>query len=157
MPKARTPSREDSLSRDRIVLAAIDLLDEGSEDGLTFRALAARLQTGAGAIYWHVSNKRELLVAATDAIVAQALAEVGTVSSPKKAIRKIALCLFDAIEAHPWVGAQLSRAPWEADTLQIFEQLGRQVAGLDVRAGTQFTAASALLAYILGVSVQNAA
>jgi len=41
------------------------MLDVAGESGLTFRALAAELRTGAGAIYWHVANKSELLVAAT--------------------------------------------------------------------------------------------
>src|SRR3954470_15595882 len=45
--------REDALSRERIVGAAIELLDVMGEGGLTFRALAAHLKTGPGAIYWH--------------------------------------------------------------------------------------------------------
>ena len=45
---------------------AIEILDAGGEAALTFRTLAARLETGSGAIYWHVANKDELLAAATD-------------------------------------------------------------------------------------------
>ena len=41
--------------------------------------------------------------------------------------------------------------------LQIFERIGRQVQALGVPRGAQFTAASALLSYILGVAGQNAA
>ena len=63
----RGTEREDPLTRERIVEAAIELLDDEGEDGLTFRALATRLETGAGAIYWHIANKSELLVAASDA------------------------------------------------------------------------------------------
>jgi AcrR family transcriptional regulator len=53
--RTRPGEREDALSRDRIVAAAVAMLDSGAE--LTFRALAARLRTGPGAIYWHVPNK----------------------------------------------------------------------------------------------------
>ena len=60
----------------------------------------------AGAIYWHVANKSELLVAATDAVLTGA-AEPGV--APEDAIRAVALGVYDAVEAHPWVGAQLSR------------------------------------------------
>ena len=60
---APAPRREHSLSRDRIVDVAIELLDAEGESGLTFRALAGRLATGPGAIYWHVANKGELLTA----------------------------------------------------------------------------------------------
>ncbi len=41
--------------------------------------------------------------------------------------------------------------------LRIYERIGRQVQALGVRGGAQFTAASALLSYVVGVSVQNAA
>ena len=67
---------------------------------MTFRALAARLTTGSGAIYWHVADKQTLLAAARDHVVARALA--------REAIRALALLVFDAVDAHPWVGAQLS-------------------------------------------------
>ncbi len=154
----RSPERrEDALSRERIVGAAIELLDAAGEPGLTFRALATRLATGAGALYWHIANKQELLIAATDAIVVRALAEVHVTASPQRAIRRIALGVFDAIDQHPWLGAQLSRAPWEASTLQIFEQIGRQVQALGARRGAELTAATALVSYIIGVSVQNSA
>jgi hypothetical protein len=65
--------------------------------------------------------------------------------------------VFEAIDAHPWVGAQLARAPWETALLLIFERIGSQLQALGVPAGAQFTAASALVSYILGVSSQNAA
>lgn len=149
--------REVALSREHIVDAAIELLDAEGETGLTFRALATRLETGAGAMYWHVASKEELLVAASDAIVARALAEEGPRAAPRKTIRRIAVSVFEAIDAHPWVGAQLSRGPWQTGTLQIFERLGRQIQALGVPLGGQFTAASALVSYILGVSDQNAA
>jgi AcrR family transcriptional regulator len=149
--------REDALSRERIVDAAIALLDDEGESGLTFRALATRLSTGPGAIYWHIANKSELLAAASDAIVARAMGEVLSSATPHEAIRSLAVSVFEAIDAHPWVGAQLSRAPWQTAMLQIFERIGRQVQALGVPRGAQFTSASALLSYILGVSVQNAA
>lgn len=156
-PNRGVERREEALSRDRIVDAAIELLDAEGENGLTFRALAARLATGAGAIYWHIANKSELLVAASDAVVARALSDVGAHSTPRKAIRSIALGVFEAVDAHPWVGAQLSRNPWPTAMLQIFERIGRQVQALRVPDGAQFTAATVLGSYIVGESRQNAA
>lgn len=148
--------REGALSRERIVDAAIALLDEEGESGLTFRALAARLATGPGAIYWHIANKDELLVAASDAVIAHAMSKVRACATPREAIRRVAVGVFEALDAHPWVGAQLSRAPAEAAVLQIFERIGRQVQALGVPAGAQFTSASTLVSYIIGVSSQNA-
>jgi AcrR family transcriptional regulator len=153
----RTERREDALSRERIVDAAIELLDDQGENGLTFRALATQLATGPGAIYWHIANKSELLDAASHAVVARAMGEVPTIATPQAAIRRIATCVFEVVDAHPWVGTQLSGAPWQTATLQLFERIGRQVQALGVPGGAQFTSASVLLSYIVGVSVQNAA
>jgi AcrR family transcriptional regulator len=144
------------LSQERIVGAAVELLDVAGESGLTFRALSAELKTGPGAIYWHVANKDELLAAATSAVLAGALATGASGSSPEDAIRALALSMFDAIDAHPWIGAQLSRISSQPTTLQVFERIGRQVQALGVPVDAQFYAASAVLNYILGVAGQNA-
>jgi AcrR family transcriptional regulator len=149
--------REDALSKERIVSAAIELLDVTGEDGLTFRALAARLETGSGAIYWHVANKSELLIAATDAALATTMVAEAADVGPEEALRAVALGVFDAIDAHPWVGTQLSRNPSQPTMLRIFERIGRQVQALGVPPPAQFTAASTVLNFILGVGGQNAA
>ncbi|MFE6157652.1 TetR/AcrR family transcriptional regulator [Streptomyces sp. NPDC056486] len=152
----RTERREEPLSRERIVEAAIGLLDTAGERGLTFRALAEHLATGPGAIYWHVTGKEELLGAATEAVVGTMTA--GTAgATPQEEIRTLALGVFDAIETHPWIGTQLARAPGKSPMLRVFEHLGRQVQALGVPHTAQFTAVSALLNYVLGVAGQNAA
>src|SRR6202453_286880 len=100
--------REESLSRDRIIAASIELLDSGGESGLTFRTLSARLATGPGAIYWHIASKSELLTAACDTIIARTMVAGVAGAKPKATIRALALGLFDAIDAHPWVGSALT-------------------------------------------------
>ncbi len=51
-----------ALDPDHIVQAALQLLDEVGLDGLTMRRLAARLNIKAASLYWHVSDKEELIV-----------------------------------------------------------------------------------------------
>ena len=152
----RSERRTDALSKERIVETAIEILDADGENALTFRALTTRLATGAGAIYWHVANKNELLTAAADDVIAAVMAGVVDTSEPAETIRAIALGLFDAIDAHPWVGAQLAPEPWTG-LLQIFEGVGVQIQALGVPPAAQFNSASALVNYILGVAGQNAA
>ena len=153
-----TPSRRAaSLTRDAIIDAAIALLDADGEAGLTFRALATRLATGAGAIYWHVADKDDLFTAASDAIVARAMDAVPQGEAPQAGIRAVALAVFEAMDAHPWLGSALSRAPGQLPTVRILERLGRQVEALGVPHEKQWVAACALLNYLLGVSGQNAA
>jgi AcrR family transcriptional regulator len=153
----RAERRTDALSKQRIVAAAIEILDAGGETALTFRALAARLATGSGAIYWHVASKNDLLTAATDDVIARVMTEVASSAEPQEAIRAIALGAFDAIDAHPWVGTQLSREPWQPAILQILEGVGGQLQALGVPGRAQFDCASALVNYILGLAGQYAA
>lgn len=49
------------LSRETVVAEALVLLDEVGLDGLGLRALAARLEVKAPALYWHFSNKQDLI------------------------------------------------------------------------------------------------
>ncbi|MFJ6216719.1 TetR/AcrR family transcriptional regulator [Streptomyces sp. NPDC092296] len=153
----RAERRTDALSKERIVEAAIEILDTGGESALTFRALAARLATGSGAIYWHVANKDDLLAAATNDVIARVVTDVAGDAEPREAIRAVALGVFDAIDAHAWVGTQLARAPWPTAMPQIFEGIGGQLQALGVPERAQFDAASALVNYTLGVAGQNAA
>jgi AcrR family transcriptional regulator len=153
----RTERRADALSKQRIVEAAIEILDTDGESGLTFRALSARLATGSGAIYWHVANKSDLLAATTDEIIARVMTGVVRDAEPREAIRVIARGVFDAIDAHPWVGAQLHREPWRSAMLQICESIGGRLQALGVPERALFDTASALVNYILGVAGQNAA
>lgn len=152
----RTERRTDALSKERIVDAAIHILDTEGEAALTFRALATHLATGSGAIYWHLPDKGELLAAAADDVIADALASVTRKAAPSAAIRAIARALFDAIDARPWVGAQLSREPWRPAVVRIYEAVGEPIQAMGVPARAQFNAVSALVNYILGVAGQNA-
>lgn len=138
------------VTREQIVRGAIHLLDYEGEDALTLRALAAHLGCGTAPIYRHLEGKSELLLAATNLLIGEALAEVR--SDAFDAIRAIAVGVFDEVEAHPWLGTQLSVAPWPSATMQIFERIGQQLNGRN-----QFTAATTLVSYIIGVSTQNAA
>ncbi|WP_410642937.1 TetR/AcrR family transcriptional regulator [Amycolatopsis sp. lyj-346] len=153
----RAPRRTDGLSKEVIVRAAAAILDDGGEAALTFRALTARLSTGYGAIYHHVANKSDLLAAATDAVIAGVMGDAVVEAEPREALRTVSLGLFDAIDAHPWVGAQLSREPWRPALLEIYERIGGLLVALDVPRHAVFDAAGALVNYVLGVAGQNAA
>ena len=65
------PAMRPALTRDRIVEAAIAVVDETGPDALTMRAVAQRLGAGAMSLYRHVSGRDELL----DLVVAAMAAE----------------------------------------------------------------------------------
>jgi AcrR family transcriptional regulator len=153
----RAPRRTDGLSRELIIQAATELLDSGGESALTLRALTVRLSTGYGAIYHHVADKSDLLATATDDIITRVLSGAVIDTDPRETLRRLALGLFDAIDAHPWVGAELSRQPWRSALLDFYESIARLLDALAVPERARFDAAGTLMNYVLGVAVQNAA
>ena len=148
--------RDDALSRQRIIDAAIELLDAGGAAGLTFRTLSEKLATGPGAIYGHIANKGDLLAAACDAVVIRTVDVADLAGAPQAVIRAVALALFDAIDAHPWVGSVIGWAAGQTGMVRILECLGQQLRRLQVPQAAQWATVSALLNYILGVGGQNA-
>lgn len=66
------------VDRQRIVEAALELLNELGIDGLSTRALADRLGVRQPALYWHFKNRRALL----DALNTEILARGHTRSAP---------------------------------------------------------------------------
>jgi AcrR family transcriptional regulator len=62
MPKsASEPVVRPSLTRERIVLAAIEVIERDGEDALSMRAVAAELGVAVMSLYNHVPNKADLL------------------------------------------------------------------------------------------------
>ena len=159
--KTSSQRREESLSREQIIEASIELLDGNGEGGLTFRTLSERLATGPGAIYGHIANKGDLMTAACDAIIARTmnapLASSARSATPQATLRLLALAMFDAIDAHPWVGSALTRAPGQSPMVRIVERIGQQIRALGVPKKEHWVTVSALLNYILGVAGRNAA
>lgn len=156
-PRARrTPRRAEALTRERIVEAATTILDADGESALTLRALTTALSTGYGAIYHHVTDKDEVVAAATDDVVARALDGLSD-ADPLQALRAVALGLFDAIDAHPWAGARIAGAPWRPPMADVYETVAAHLAALGVPEEALGDAVGALVNYVLGVAGQNAA
>ena len=59
-PKARRPAKE-PLTADRIVAAAIEILDRDGLDAVTTRGVADALGTGSASLYAHVASRDELI------------------------------------------------------------------------------------------------
>ena len=153
----RKERRQELLTREQIVEAAITVLDTMGEAGLTFRTLSERLATGPGALYGHIENKGDLVTAACDSIVAGVTEQLPSAKTPQANIRALALGMFDAIDEHPWVGSALMRAQLHSPMVRILEHVGQQVRAMGVTEQQQWAAVAALMNYILGVGGQNAA
>ena len=64
-----SPEEQRGITRERLVDAALALVDEEGLEGLSMRALADRLQVKAASLYWHVRDRGELLELLAEAIL----------------------------------------------------------------------------------------
>jgi AcrR family transcriptional regulator len=139
-----------------VLSEAVVLLDQAGEPALTFRALAARLGTGVGSIYWYVDSKDELLDRATDHVLEGVLADTERFvesDDPIADMRAIAVTLFDAIVSRPWLAAYFLRDTGvQPNGLRIYERLGEQVLRLGLNPRQSFHAVSAVLGFVIGIA-----
>jgi TetR/AcrR family tetracycline transcriptional repressor len=85
------------LSREQVLAAALDLLDEAGLEQLTMRRLAAALGVQNGATYWHFASKQALLEAMADTLLADLTAGLDTESPWTERITELARRLRRAL------------------------------------------------------------
>lgn len=154
--RGRAPAggRAGALSQEVVVGAAVALLDELGERGLTFRLLAERLNTGPGAIYWHVANKDELVALAADQVLGQALEAETDGAGPGSGLRALAISVFDTLDRHQWAASHLTAPATLPNALRLLDTIGTRVTRTGLPAERHFTVATAIFFYITGVSAQ---
>lgn len=130
------------------------LLDEHGERGLTFRLLAQRLNTGPGALYWHVPNKDELVALAADQVLSHALAASGPAADASAGLRTLAIAVFDALDRHPWAASHVTAPATLANALRLLDRIGTLVARTGLPAERHFAVSTAIFNYVTGVSAQ---
>ena len=137
----------DTLTREQIVNAAIDLLDVGGLEGLNMRALGARLGSAATAVYWHVGSKDNLIALAGDQVWNEiALPDLTTIDWRTAAVQ-MATDLHAMLARHVWLlqafGSFLLFGPGKAryhdHSLAIYEAAGFTSARTDQAVATVFT------------------
>ncbi|MFG3342382.1 TetR/AcrR family transcriptional regulator [Glycomyces sp. NPDC048151] len=155
----REAGRPQGLSRERIVAAALELLDAEGLAALSMRSLGKRLDAGATSLYRHVANKDELV----ELVVDEVYAEVD-VRDPSGRWRE------DAAEAAGSLRAMALRHPWVAGVLgQVgLSYLGPNLARASSRMTDLLTAAgfdageadramSAIVAFVVGTVTSESA
>ena len=158
MPTPARPrrSRRGTLSRERVLRAALVLADEGGLESLTMHAIGRRLGVQAMSLYRHVENKEDLLDGLIDLVVSEV--EVPMSSADwKAAMRQRAISARRVFARHRWaIGLVESQRRPRAVTLRHHEW----VLGVLLEAG--FSPAMAahaynlLDSYIYGFALQEA-
>jgi len=148
----------DTLTADRIVRAAIELLDDEGLDGLNMRSLAKRLGSAATAVYWHIKTKDDLVRLASDAIWHEAELPDLDATNWRTAATAHASGMHAMLTRHPWLvqafSSHLLHGPGQARhndlSLGIYEKAGFAAADAD-------RAAAAVFTFVLGSALGPAA
>ena len=146
----RRRPRPDGLTQQRIVTAALALVDAEGLDALTVRRLAAELGTGSASLYRHVASRDELLVLMVDHVLGEivfpdlALPGRQRVIGLATELRRVLMDhpnLLAALAASPLLGPNAMRGA-ERGLTDMFD------AGFDPSAAV--AAYLALIDYVLG-------
>jgi AcrR family transcriptional regulator len=137
----------DTLTREQIVRAAIDLLDTDGMEGLNMRALGKRLGAAATAVYWHVGSKGNLIALAGDRVWNEIALPDLTATGWRTAAADMATDVHAMLTRHLWLvqafGSVLLYGPGKArhddHSLAIYEAAGFAGARADQAAATVFT------------------
>jgi AcrR family transcriptional regulator len=89
------------VARDDILTTALALLDEGGGQGLTMRALAARLGVTPMSLYHHVGDQVGLLRALSDRVYAEVLEGPRGPADPRADILALLIRYHQAVGRHP--------------------------------------------------------
>lgn len=89
------------LNRERVLDAALHLVDEDGIDSLSMRKLGQTLGVEAMALYNHVANKDDILHGIVDLVIGEF--ELPSSDEPwEAAIRTCAISVHDSLLRHPW-------------------------------------------------------
>ncbi|MBC2875871.1 MULTISPECIES: TetR/AcrR family transcriptional regulator [Streptomyces] len=157
----RVRREQPALSREQIVSAALGLLDTDGLEALSMRKLGARLNAGATSLYTHVSTKDELIELAVDEVYGEI--DVPAADDPagwREAAARAAHGLRTTILRHPWLAPALGGlglTQLGPNAMRLSEGLLALFEAAGLPAGEADLAVSTLSAYVIGMSISEAA
>ena len=108
LPSGRSRGRP-ALPPDRILAAALELVDEQGADALSMRSLAQRLESGTATLYRHFANRSELVAMMVDRMIGEVDFDADAVAALpwQQACTSFAQQMFDALGRHGNVASLL--------------------------------------------------
>jgi len=108
LPSGRSRGRP-ALPPDRILAAALELVDEQGADALSMRSLAQRLGSGTATLYRHFANRSELVAMMVDRMIGEVDFDADAVAALpwQQACTSFAQQMFDALGRHGNVASLL--------------------------------------------------
>lgn len=101
------------LSREAIVLAAIEIADADGLEAVSIRRLATKLDARPMSLYSHIDRKGDLIDLMVDEVMAGAVIPGGPPTDDwREALRQIAQRTRETTRAHPWMIAAAFHRPF---------------------------------------------
>jgi TetR/AcrR family transcriptional regulator, tetracycline repressor protein len=104
-----------TLTKPRIIDAALDVIDDLGLDGLTMRALADNLGVTATALYYHFASRDELLAALVERHTSKLITGTTTDGQWDDRIRTLLVAMVNELTRHPdlavWIITTQARQP----------------------------------------------
>jgi AcrR family transcriptional regulator len=119
------PERRAQLTREQVVMAAIELADRDGIRSISMRRLAQELGVEAMSLYTHVRSKDDLLDGMVDAVISMIPADADA-ADWRTSLRRMALGARDVMLRHPWAPATVETraAPGPAGIAYVNAVLG---------------------------------
>lgn len=145
------------LTRDRIVQAAIDLIERDGADAVSMRRVAAELGAAAMSLYHHVPNKAALL----DAVVERIVTDIDFGDDPEAPVRDRARGMMRAFRKiahdHPrTVNLVITRTFESPTTMRLFEHAMEIARTAGYQGPEAARIAAAFLSYAIGSLMREA-
>lgn len=151
---ATAAARRAPLSRQRVLKAALELVDRDGLHELSMRKLAAELGVEAMSLYRHVANKDDLLVGLADLV----WAEIATAAPPDDDwsawLRALGHAIRDAVHRHPnALPVLVSSDVSPLSALELFADQLDRAAPAELDRDQAVSALRTVTAYALGCAV----
>nr|MDT0658096.1 TetR/AcrR family transcriptional regulator C-terminal domain-containing protein [Micromonospora sp. DSM 115978] len=147
--------RATPLTRERIIDAAVALLDEEGNDGLTMRRLAQRLAVTPTALYWHVSTKDDVLDLALDRIFVEVRLPDGG-GDWRDDVRALTYAWRAVMLRHPWAPGLIGRPMLGPNVLARTEALQSALVRGGFTGVQLATVTRTLANYVIGAALTEA-
>lgn len=148
-----TAAGEQPLTLDRIVAAAVELLDTEGVDRLSMRRLAERLGAGAMSLYWHVENKDVVFDLALDAVLEYRGPPQTTGADWRGNVVHMLEDWRGAMLRHPWSAALLPRRALGPSVLGRLELLSSTLSAAGVADRDLNVAIWSIWNYVMGATI----
>jgi AcrR family transcriptional regulator len=146
MPKTGEP-----LTRQRVLEAALSLIDREGLEGLSMRKLGAMLGVEAMSLYNHVENKRALFDGVIELLIVQAPSPEQLDGTPREELWAFAHAFRDVLRAHPRVLPLVATSPLRTPaTLAILDHLLATIHRAQITGVQAIYALQCLVGFIVG-------